>query len=400
MLKNRLYYAQPDCKQFTTHIKRTDQDVDGKHYVILNESAFYPTGGGQPHDIGTINGVKVVDVVDTNNEIRHYVENPIQTANEVDCVIDWERRLDHMQQHAGQHILSAAFVELYNFPTVSFHLGTSFLTIDIEADHVTNEQLLAVENLANDVILENRPIEVKWLTEEELDQYPIRKKIQADDEIRLVIISDFDYIGCGGTHPTSTGQVGGIKIMSVEKHRGNTRVHFVCGKRVLQQLNNKTAVVKEASQLLSAAEDKVGEAIENLLENNHSLEKSLREVQDELLSFEARDLLNKQQNNVIAKAFKDRSIQDLQKLARFVMAESDETVALLVADNGEKLQFVAARGSSLTTSMRAVSTAVLPEINGKGGGSDALVQGGGEHTLTAEELLSRMEDALIASQPH
>lgn len=306
MLKNRLYYADPDCAKFTTSIIRTDQDEDGKYYVILNESAFYPTGGGQPHDTGTINGVKVIDVVEMNAEIRHYVEKPIPDASEVDCVIDWERRFDHMQQHAGQHILSAAFVELYSLPTVSFHLGRSLLSIDIEADNISNEQLVAVENLANDIILESRPIEVKWVTENELEQYPIRKKVQAEDEIRLVIISDFDYNGCGGTHPTSTGQVGAMKIMSVEKHRGLTRVHFVCGKRVLQQLNNKTDVVKEASQLLSASEDKVGETIKKLLDTNHSLEKLLKGAQEDLLSFEAKELVNKQHHGLIAKTFQNR----------------------------------------------------------------------------------------------
>ena len=140
------------------------------------------------------------------------------SVTEVEGVLDWERRFDHMQQHAGQHILSAAFVELFGFPTVSFHLGKEVVSIDLDVEDVSSEQLNAVEKLANDIILENRLIEIKWVTEDELHHYPLRKQLAVTDEIRLVIIPDFDYNGCGGTHPSSTGQVSALKILSTEKH--------------------------------------------------------------------------------------------------------------------------------------------------------------------------------------
>lgn len=394
MLKNRLYYAQPDCKSFTSNVVKIEKDDNGKIFVVLNQTAFYPTGGGQPHDTGTINGVSVIDVVEVDGEIRHYLSGEIDATGEVDCKINWARRFDHMQQHSGQHILSAAFVKLFEFPTVSFHLGTNLVSIDIEAENVTDEQLKAAEELANDVILENRPIEVKWVTEDELHQYPLRKQIQATDEIRLVIIPEFDYNGCGGTHPEYTGQMSSLKIISAEKHRGNTRVHFACGQRVLGLLHDKTHAVGEASKLLSAPEDGIGKAIEKLLETNHSLEKALKEAQEALLIFEAKELVNKKLDSVVTAIFEDRSIQQLQKLARLIVTESDETIVLLVARNEEKLQFVAARGSSIAESMKEVSTAVLPLINGKGGGNDAFVQGGGEHKLSAEALLEAMESSL------
>ncbi|MDS9472892.1 alanine--tRNA ligase-related protein [Sporosarcina pasteurii] len=397
MLKNRLYYAEPECQSFTAQVVKTERDENEKPYVVLDQTAFYPTGGGQPHDTGTINGVPIIDVVEIDGEIRHYLSGEMDASGELDCNINWERRFDHMQQHAGQHILSAAFVELFEFPTVSFHLGTNLVSIDIEADDITDEQLKAAEELANKVILENRPIEVKWVTEDELYQYPLRKQIQATEEIRLVIIPDFDYNGCGGTHPEYTGQVSSLKIVSAEKHRGNTRVHFVCGKRVLNLLHDKTNVVAKASKLLSAPEDGIGKAIEKLLETNHSLEKSLKETQDAILSFESKELLSQQRNGLVTATFQGRSIQQLQKLARFIVAESDETIVLLVARNDDKLQFVAARGSLSTASMKDVSAAVLPLIDGKGGGNDAFVQGGGDYKLTEEELLKMMENSLTAS---
>lgn len=394
MLRNRLYYAQPACKAFTAQVMKEELDEHGKVYVMLNQTAFYPTGGGQPHDTGTINGIEVVDVVEINGEIRHYLAESIEGTEQVDCVINWARRFDHMQQHAGQHILSAAFVEQFEISTVSFHLGKDLVSIDIEVDEISTEQLNAVENLANQVILENRPIEVKWVTEDELANYPLRKKVQAEGEIRLVIIPDFDYNGCGGTHPTSTGQVSALKILSTEKHRGQTRVYFVCGKRVLQQLHTKTTVIKEATQLLSAPEEEIGQAIEKLLTASHSFEKTLKETEEKLLQFEAKELKNQQQGQFITATFEDRSIKELQKLARLIVAEADDAIIFLVAKNEDKIQFVAAKGKQIEDSMKKVSSAVLPAINGKGGGSDAFVQGGGDATLSTDALVQMMKESL------
>ena len=327
---------------------------------------------------------------EVNGEIRHFVEKPLDSAEQVAGVIDWERRFDHMQQHAGQHILSAAFLECFDFPTVSFHLGTENVSIDLDTDNISPEQLDTVEQMANKVILENRPIELKWVTENELSQYPLHKEIAVADEIRLVIIPDFDYNGCGGTHPSTTGQVSALKILSTEKHRGKTRVHFVCGKRILRQLHRKNALLSDASRLLSAPEDGVNTAIEKLLETHHSLEKELKKAQETLLTFEAKELLDTHQKGIIKAVFIGRTVQQLQKLARLLVTESDEIIVLLVAENEERLQFVAARGASVETSMKQISNVALSMINGKGGGSDAFVQGGGERTVTTEELLQAM----------
>lgn len=391
MLKDRLYYADPYCKSFTAQIIKAAQDAEGNHYVALDNTAFYPTGGGQPHDLGTLNGIAVLNVEEVEDEIRHTLAESPGSATEVEGAIDWERRFDHMQQHAGQHILSAAFVELFEFPTVSFHLGKEIVSIDLDVENVSPEQLDAVEKLANDIILENRLIEIKWVTEDELHHYPLRKQLAVTDEIRLVIIPDFDYNGCGGTHPSATGQVSALKILSTEKHRGKVRVHFVCGGRVLQQLQRKNQELAETSRLLSAPDDGVADAVQKLLETNHSLEKSLADAQEALLAFEAQALLSQQEQGIVKALFTDRTVQQLQKLARLLVAEADEVIVLLVAENDNRLQFVAARGAAVETSMKQVSAATLPLINGKGGGNDAFVQGGGERLVSAEQLLTVME---------
>jgi len=391
MLKERVYYADPYCKLFTAQIIKAAQDAEGNHYVVLDNTAFYPTGGGQPHDMGTLNGIQVLNVEEVEDEIRHTLAESLGSATEVEGAIDWKRRFDHMQQHAGQHILSAAFVELFGYPTVSFHLGKEIVSIDLDMEDVSPEQLDTVEKLANDIILENRLIEIKWITEDELHHYPLRKQLAVTDEIRLVIIPDFDYNGCGGTHPSTTGQVSVLKILSTEKHRGKVRVHFVCGGRVLQQLQRKNQVLAETSRLLSAPDDGVAVAVQKLLETNHSLEKSLSDTQEALLAFEAQALLKQQENGVVKALFTDRTVQQLQKLARLLVTESDEVIVLLVAESDNRVQFVAARGASVETSMKLIASATLPLINGKGGGNDAFVQGGGEQLVSAEELLTVME---------
>ncbi len=391
MLKDRLYYADPNCKSFKAQTIKAAQDAEGNHYVVLDNTAFYPTGGGQPHDLGTLNGIAVLNVEEVEDEIRHTLAESPGSATEVEGAIDWERRFDHMQQHAGQHILSAAFVELFEFPTVSFHLGKEIVSIDLDVENVSPEQLDAVEKLANDIILENRLIEIKWVTEDELHHYPLRKQLAVTDEIRLVIIPDFDYNGCGGTHPSTTGQVSALKILSTEKHRGKVRVHFVCGGRVLQQLQRKNQELAETSRLLSAPDDGVADAVQKLLETNHSLEISLADAQEALLAFEAQALLSQQEQGIVKALFTDRTVQQLQKLARLLVAEADEVIVLLVAENDNRLQFVAARGAAVETSMKQVSAATLPLINGKGGGNDAFVQGGGERLVSAEQLLTVME---------
>ena len=196
MLQDRLYYQDPYLTSFTTTVAQQAIDEQGRPFVVLENTAFYPTGGGQPHDTGVIDNQMVVNVEEVDGEIRHYVEQPITDTGIVSGQIDWARRFDHMQQHTGQHILTAAFVELFGYATVSFHLGREFVTIDLETDAVSPEELQAAESLANAVILENRTIEQRWVTKDELSTYSLRKNISVNEEIRLVIIPNFDTNGC------------------------------------------------------------------------------------------------------------------------------------------------------------------------------------------------------------
>lgn len=397
-MQELFYYQNVMMKEFNAMIIKQEMDGQGRKYIVLDNTAFYPTGGGQPHDTGTLNNLEVIDVEKMDDEIRHYVSEFLpENTTEVHGVLDWQRRFDHMQQHAGQHILTAAFVELFNYPTVSFHLGTETVTIDIDTAKISDVELAAVEKRANDIILENRPIETKWVTKEELTNYTLRKAVAVTGEIRLVIIPDFDYNGCGGTHPTSTGQIQAIKILATEKQKKKTRVHFVCGGRVLHELHWRKKGLSEAARLANVPEEGTVQAVTKLLQTQKELEKALADANNQLLTFEAMNLLQDQESDdhLIRKTFTARSVQELQQLARAVISANEETTALFVSEQADKLQFVAAKGTAAETgSMKAVANNVIPVINGKGGGNDTFVQGGGEATISSEELLEQMVKVL------
>lgn len=379
----KLYYKDPYIQTFSARVVKQEQD-----YVILSETAFYPTGGGQPHDIGTLNGIAVTNVEIIDNEIRHYLETTLPANTDyVEGSIDWERRFDHMQQHAGQHILSAAFDNLFNLKTVSFHLGNDRSTIDLDISEVSEQQLVDVEALANQVILENYPIETKWVTEEELVHYKLRKETKVKEDIRLVIIPHFDINACGGTHPNGTSHVGLIKILQIEKQKRNIRVEFVCGGRVISHLHRKQQVMTNLISSLSTPEKDIENAVKSLLTNCKSLEKQVADLKDLLLLYEAKELIRNTKGVIITSIFPDRSIQELQKLAKFITTEAEEIVCILISEHENRLQLVAAKGSAVHKNMKALIETVLPHINGKGGGNNSIAQGGGENKISSKQLL-------------
>lgn len=392
-MENKIFYQDAYIKSFTAQVVDQGNDSNGKYYIVLSQTAFYPTGGGQPHDIGTIENIKVLNVEETEGEVRHYLESEVHdVSSPVYGVIDWDRRYDHMQQHAGQHILSAAFEQLYGYKTIGFHLGNETLTIDLETANLLESEVLKVEELANKVILENRPIETKWVTEDELVNYDLRKETKVKEDIRLVIIPSFDYNGCGGTHPNATGEVQAIKVIDWERQKKKVRVQFVCGNRVLKQFHQKNRVLMELTKLLNAPEKDMQEAVTRLLENSKSMEKELEQSLETLLHNEAKGILEKGKgdNRIVSGVFQNRSIQELQKLARMIIAEDEETIVLFVSQNENRLQLVGARGTAENASMKKVIGNALSIINGKGGGSDSFAQGGGEAIITGEQMLQHL----------
>ncbi len=390
----KLYYEDAYLQSFSADIVKQEKDENGREYLVLTQTAFYPTGGGQPHDTGTINGQKVIDVEEDNGEIRHYLDKTFaaDSPSEVIGQIAWERRFDHMQQHAGQHILSAAFDQLFQYRTVSFHLGQEVLTIDLDTENLTAEEAMKVEELANQMILENRPIETKWVTAEEVSQYPLRKETKVKENIRLVIIPDYDYNGCGGTHPKATGEVRAIKILNWERQKQKIRVQFVCGERVLRQFGQKQSILLELTRLLNAPEQDMPAAVQKLLDASKETEKALERAHEQLLAYEAKELQSESKpfahsEVYLARVFENRSIQELQKLARLIAAANERANVFFAAENGDRLQVVFARGAACTLNMKSLLGEALGLINGKGGGNDTFAQGGGTASVSGEALL-------------
>lgn len=388
-MTTKIYYENAYQSTFVATVTKSDDD-----FIVLSETAFYPTGGGQPYDTGKINGKQVLNVEEVDGEIRHYLAESISVGTIVEGSIDWERRFDHMQQHAGQHILTASFVELYGYETVSFHLGTEKVTIDLNVESISTIELEKVEQLANQIILDQRKIETKWITKEEASQYPLRKNLSVEENIRLVIIPELDYNGCGGTHPRNTSEVQAITILGTERQKKKTRVEFVCGNRVLKQLHEKTATVLKLTSLLNAPQSELESAANRLIDRNKTLEKDLKVLQEQILEFEAMDLLKETTelagHRIVKKVYEEKGLQELQTIARHVLAKDHGVNVILVSQANGKLQFLCQREQT-DINMKNIAQSILPVINGKGGGNEKQAQGGGEaKTITSEGLLTML----------
>ncbi len=374
ILNERLFYQDAYIEEFQTRGIRQQQDQKGNTYVVLEQTAFYPTGGGQPFDTGILNGIEVVNVEEVEGEIRHFVKEPLSRLDLIKGKINWDRRFDHMQQHNGQHILTASFVELFEIVTVSFHLGREFCTIDLNTENLSDDMVLQAERRANEIILENRQIETKWVTMEEAVNYTLRKQLSVSENIRLVIIPEFDYNGCGGIHPSSTGQVQALKVLNMERQKKNIRLQFICGNRVIKQFHHKHKVLQDLNKLLSSPEQEMTVAVTRLLQNGKHQEKIIEGLKEELLEYEARELLKqsifKNGFQVMGKVFQNRNVKELQKLAKIMVNIDAGTEVFFITESEGGLQFVCVRGAKGKLNMKSIAAQILPLINGKGGGAN------------------------------
>ena len=400
-MNDRLYYQDDYIQTFSAQITKRGTEEDGTAYVVLSETAFYPTGGGQPCDLGLLGDIQVVDVEEIGGEVRHRLASPLpEEITEVTGQIDWERRFDHMQQHAGQHILSAAFLEVVQAETLAFHLGKERVTIDVHLDELTEDVWTKVEQRANQVVLENHPIIARFVDEAELATLPLKKQPSVTENIRVVMIPDFDYNPCGGTHPARTSEVGMIKILGWERHRGNIRLEFICGWRALRDYTRKQATVRELARHLLTSETELIEQTQRVIAERDLLKQTLMEKEKLLLGVEVQKQLARATTlgnvRLIQLAFTDKTIQELQQFAQMMTAEAPDTICLLAA-TGEKLQLVFARGQASTVAVNQLIKETLPLISGKGGGNPAMAQGGGQPVMAAEEVLAHARKLLEAA---
>lgn len=397
MITERLYFADAYLTQFSAQVVAR-ADRGGRPAVALDQSAFYPEGGGQPADTGTLEGVPVLDVQVEDGVVWHTLAQPVQ-SNVVQGQVDWARRFDHMQQHHGQHLLSAAFERLFDLKTVSFHLGASSATIDLAATALSAQQTAAVEDLTNQVIWEDRPVLARFMSADELAQLTLRKPPSVGGPVRVVAVPDFDYSACGGTHPRATGGVGLAHIRRAERRGDVVRVEFVCGGRAARDLRWKNAALGRMAGALSVGADEVEPALARLREAEERARKRLADAAEQLVGYEAQDLIAHAELvgivRVVRRAYADRSLEEVRALAKAISAGG--CVALLGL-RAEKTQLIFARADGLAIDCGKLLRDTLAQFGGRGGGQAALAQGGLPDSTQLEAALDAAVEHLRALQ--
>jgi alanyl-tRNA synthetase len=390
-MTEKLYYQDANCLEFTARVTGR-REVDGRPAVILDRTCFYPTGGGQPHDTGWLNGVEVLDVTldEASGDVLHVLARPLP-ADSVEGQIDAGRRLDHRQQHTGQHILSEAFVRRLRAATVSFHLGDEVSTIDVDKAPIPAEDLLAVEDLANAIVFENRPVIARFVTREELPAIPLRKPPTVAGPIRVVEVAGFDWSACGGTHCDATGQVGIIRIVGAERRGSDTRVTFLCGRRALADYRRKDAVLTQLANQLTTGYAALPEVVQKMDESLRAAQRELQKAGEAMAALEAEALLSRAEPagayRLVLRSFDDRDFLAVKQLASRLLNEAG-VVALLGWKGPDKGQVLFGRSSDVDLDMVGLLRTVGKVVGGGGGGRPDLAQGGGMLSNRVDEALS------------
>jgi alanyl-tRNA synthetase len=383
MATRRLYYDDAFEKEFTarvTHCEVLPPDVKsgitGTVWgLILDRTAFYPTSGGQPHDLGKIGDAHVLDVRDEGEEILHLVDRR-PADPDVNCCVDWPRRLDHMQQHTGQHLLSAMFQERFGLPTVSFHLGSEICTIDLRGPEPTPQFLEGAERAANQVVFEDRPVTVRYGTADQLSQLGVRKELERKGILRAIEIEAADLQPCGGTHVKRTGQVGLVLVRRCIKVRQDWRVEFICGRRAERAARRDFQWLRQTAEKLSCAPEDVVSAAARALEERDANFKNVRAAVQRLAEAEATLALQTAPAgangfHVVSRVFEGVPADYLGFFAT-AFAKSEKAIALLAAEGGHLLF---AQHPSSGKDMSALLKQVLEKVGGKGGGTRDFARG-------------------------
>lgn len=380
-MTERLYYTNPYRKTFAATVVSAES-VDGRWQVTLDQTAFYPTSGGQPFDTGVLGGTAVSYVIDREDgTIVHLVSGPLKAGDVVTGEIDWERRFDHMQQHTGQHVLSAAFDRLFGVRTESFHMGQLSATIDL-AREVSAGEVAKAEDDANRVVWEDRPVVVRFATAEEAAAMPLRKESGRAGSLRLIDVQDYDLSACGGTHVERTGAIGMIAIGGWEKFRGGSRIEFLCGTRALQRFRLWRDALAAVQKHLSVPPIEMAASIERMQDESKALQRRIPAFQEKLAAHEAATLLAKGSTTIV-EALEGWDSPGLKGIATAATAANPDAVVALFTTTTPAV-VVVARGANASVDAGAVLKQLTAKFGGKGGGKPDLAQGGGLHATSVQ----------------
>jgi len=363
----RLYYEDVYKKEFTATVVECREQKKG-YAVVLDESAFYPEGGGQPSDVGTLGDAKVTEVHEKDGELLHYTDKALEVGAKVEGKIDWARRFDLMQQHSGEHMVSGLIHEAYGYDNVGFHMGSDTITIDLNGP-LDEAQLAEIERKTNQKIWEDTQIKIIYPTAEELEKIDYRSKKELTGQVRIVEFPGVDICACCGTHVTHTGEIGMVKLLSVEKFREGVRIEMICGKRVLDYLNMVNDQNHQISVKLSAKMDKTAQAVERLQEENFRLKGQVGQLVDDMCRKEAERYAGS--GSVLI--FMDGMDADsVRKLADAVTQTCQGCCAVFSgnADGSYKYAMGEKDGD-----LRQFTKEMNAKLNGRGGGKPFFVQG-------------------------
>jgi alanyl-tRNA synthetase len=398
-MTDRLYYTDPYLRTFDATVARVDRG-DDRLLVTLDRTAFYPTSGGQPFDTGQLGPLRVVDVVDAEDgSITHLTElrtenSELKTGDAVRCEIDWPRRFDHMQQHTGQHVLSAAFDRLFDVRTVSFHLGGAVSTIDL-AREMTPAEIGQAETEANRIVWEDRPVNIRFADSEEAARLPLRKEPARGGTLRLIEVEGFDLSACGGTHVPRTGGIGLVAVASGERFKGGQRLEFICGGRALRGYRVLRDAIAASVRLLSVLPDDLPSSIERLQADAKEQKRSMVALQGELARYQAEELAVSGEAvqlaaggggcRFVARAI-DADANGLAALAAAIVVKPGYLV-VLVSPSAPALAVIA-RSRDVAVSSQELLASLMTQFGGRGGGRPEMARGGG---------LSAPADTIIAA---
>ena len=376
-MTERLYYTDPYQTDFEATVIRVG-DRGGRQAVVLDRTAFYPASGGQPADSGTLGAARVVDVIDDEDgAILHVIEGDAP-AGRVAGRIEWNRRFEHMQQHTGQHVLSAAFDRGCRVRTVSFHLGADASTIDL-AREVTTAEIAQAEDSANQIVWEDRPVTIRFVDAADAAALPLRKETARTGLLRIIEVQDFDVSACGGTHVARTGAIGIVVVSSWERFKGGTRLEFKCGVRALRGYRGLRDVVSSSARQVSAAAHDLPDAIQRLQSELKESSRHARTIAERLATYEAEALaaraVDVERVRLVVEAVEDADVNGLKSMAQTIAGRAGHVAILLTASAPRSV--VIARAVDVALDASALLKQMTLQFGGRGGGRPELAQGGG-----------------------
>jgi alanyl-tRNA synthetase len=402
MSTERLYYKDSHLIEFEARVTEQSERVSGWTAITLDRTAFYPTGGGQPSDTGTLNGIRVVECIDNEGEgILHVIQGRApDIGSTVRGRVDWLRRLDHIQQHTGQHILSQAFVTLFNAPTKGFRVMDQSCEIDVDLANPSNEVIERAVELANNVVWEDREITIHDVTSEDARTMPLRKESAREGNLRLIEVQGFDLTPCGGTHAYRTGEVGMIAVRSWERAKGLARIEFVAGMRALNDYRRANQSARAVAALFSAGRDDGPALAEKMFDENKELHRQVRGLEEIAARVEAGDVIAAAEVfggdlRLVTKVFANRSAESLKHLAQAIMTHS-KVVALLGSTEKDAARMIFARSADAPGDMNVLMREACAMLEGKGGGRPDMAQGGGKNVAKLQEVLDVLKAKLNA----